>query len=110
MILTHVERAERRKAIAEYAVQYGEAATAKKFDVTCWTVRKAAFENGHQLPDRRHGKRERSTSSFGILFALLQGEALVDIAERFGVSKQRVHQIKVLGVAAGFVIKKRRAK
>ena len=104
MTMTHAERAERRLQISKYASLYGVAATVRKFSLSMETVRVACREHGIPFPRLR---REAGPHSFEILKALLDGVPLMKIADDFGLTKQRVNQVKQQGIKAGFILKNR---
>ena len=77
-------------------------AVAEDFGVTPQTVRNACREYGVELERRYFGAR-----TLEILAALIEDDhcTLSEVADRFGVSRQRVHKIKTdaqeLGLLSG---------
>ncbi len=100
--MTHTERAERRKAIAEHAAKHGVASAAKKFRVCSGTISESLKAHGVAALDV--AVRRNKPESFQILMDLLLGEVPAEIADKYKISRQRVDQIKTKAKAAGFVI------
>ena len=102
--ITHAERKERRKRIAAMAAAGATwQAIAAEYGVGYATIVNACYENG--VPRPATGGTNHShiaVSSFAILKALLDGNTVRGTFLRFGVSKQRVHQIKSKAIEAGF--------
>jgi len=86
--MTHEQRRNRRKQIAEYARTHTDAVTARRFGVTATTARQSRRENGvvkaHGVP----------TSTYRIIAALIRSEKQADIARRECCSRQFVNQVK----------------
>jgi transposase len=101
MGMTHAEKRERRRKVAEFAVEHGAGEAAQKYKVSIGTVQHAARENGVRISQRRDSCRG-SLKSFRMLRLMLDGKSMADIAEEFCVSRQRVHQVKKDAIEAGF--------
>lgn len=100
---------ERRAKIAEYVGKghsCGDAA--RKFGVCYTAAHSACLEHNVQVPTvQRH-----YVSSFRILAALQQrskGETQTAIAQRFGVTRQRISQVKQLAESEGISTRPRRS-
>lgn len=94
MVLTHAERAERRRSIAE-AVEAGASlqAAARQYRVCIVTVRDACRQHGVRLPSVTRAHR-RTARSMDVLAALINTEeTLAQIAARFGMHASHVQQI-----------------
>jgi transposase len=102
--LTHPERAARRAALAA-DVARGEdvGEVARRHGVSLATVRTSCLA-AHVVPGALPSTKVRAATSFQILAALLRGERMVDIADHFGVSKQRVEQIQRAAREAGIEV------
>ena len=100
--MDHSERANRRKAMATHAQQFGVASAAKKFNVHPSTVRNAASENNISL--LLPGQGAGQVQTFKVLKRLLDGVPPARIAEEFSISKQRVSEIKTKAIEAGFML------
>ena len=105
--MTHPERAARRQAIAEYVRQtkctVDEAATI--FGVTVSTVAGACRAHGVKPAAKSRGLQP---NTFKILADLFDATLTVDdIADRRGVTKQRVSQVFVQALKAGIPIPRR---
>lgn len=85
--LTHQQRAERREAIRQ-AVAAGRDRheVAARFGVTLNTV----YRSSGGFPRLRFPQRR----VVDMMVAILRGEAQASIAQRFGVSRQRVNQLR----------------
>ena len=101
---THSEAATLRGHIARCAKDYGVSAAARQFAVSMQTVRNACREHGVVVDRANNVKPIAAATTFVILKQLLDGVRQADIAKQFKVSRQRVSEIKVAAVAAGFVI------
>lgn len=100
--LTHEQRAVRRREIAAYASKHGTLAAVMHFSVSKETVHKSLWEAGLKapLPPRRRGAR-----SIEILKAILVDKlSNRDAANKLGVSRQRVGQVRTDARKAGFPI------
>jgi DNA-binding IscR family transcriptional regulator len=89
---THAERHQRRQAII---AELGESTTrheirliAATYGVSELYVRKLAHNAGVRV-----ARQDKQPSTYTIVAALLRGESQSEIAERHGVSRQRIHQI-----------------
>lgn len=121
--LTQYERFERRKEMAAEVKDGKEIVeVANKFQVTEATVRKACLENSVKIPglaekrklahkrllegQNREKAWERRINSpedlASILTWILQGWSYAEIAEHFGVTKQRIGQIAAKAKEIGF--------
>lgn len=99
--LTHEQRCERRKDIAEYANKNGVAKAANKFNVSIGTVVRALGEN--ELTAWGFGGfKPASPTSFEVLKMLLDGIPDSEVARQKQLSRQRVGQIKTVAKNAGF--------
>jgi transposase len=106
MALTHSERQSRRGKMAAFVKKSGSiAAAAKEFGVTLTTVRSACRECGVVVASQ---VVQRASRVFAVIAGLQRGEPAADIAERFSISKQRVHRIKQLCKEHGVVLKRGR--
>lgn len=92
--MTHAERALRRRAIAKAAQSGADISQlSRDYGVSASQVRLACLE--HKVtPPSHHLKIPRAQKSLLIVAALLRGERPVELAEEFGTSRQRIHQIK----------------
>ena len=102
--ITHAERKARRKLIAEMAeagMTWKE--ISEKMGVGYASIRLACLEHGIAPPAKDVSRRcYTSVSSFAILKMLLDGKTARETFIKFGISKQRVHQIKQKAKDAGF--------
>lgn len=101
--LSHKERLERRKKIADLVkggapIEYA----AKVFGVSTNTVRNSCKNNGVYLPRKANIHHATKVSSFQMLMELLKGKTLQAIADELGVTRQRVGQIRMAASMAGF--------
>ena len=92
--LTHAERAQRRRRIAERVRENGcsidEAAQA--FGVSRSMVRDSCHEHGVAFTDGRSAQ-PLGVSTYRIILALLKGEEQASVSRRMRVSHQRVSEI-----------------
>lgn len=100
MTLSHEERAERRKQIAEFCKNNSVADAAKRFGLTSGTIRSACIEHGVQ--PIRDPSSTGTVQTMRILKRLLDGETQVKLAGEYRVSRQRVQQIQKTAEEAGF--------
>lgn len=98
--MTHTTRQTRRAAIL---AELGSETTwseirraAAKYGVSELYIRKLCHNAGVRV-----AHQEKQPSTFATIAALLRGESQTEIAERQGVSRQRVHQIHVQMLAHG---------
>jgi hypothetical protein len=98
--LSHDDRSERRKNIAKYAAEHGAAAASQAHKVSLSTVWSACKE--FSVKPARAARDYTAPSTMQILKALLDGEKQTDVATRFRLSRQRVHQIRCSAIEAGF--------
>lgn len=101
--MTHEERAERRRQIAE-CVKQGEnpSTVASEFGVTIETVKNACYEYTVQFPKIT---KNSLSSSLEIIAQLMKGDINQNVlAERFKVSKQRISQIRQEAIKAGIIV------
>jgi uncharacterized DUF497 family protein len=93
--ISHAERYERRRAIiAELGKQTTQeqiAEIAKRHRLSTNYVTKCVRDEGVRIISCRPATTKAST--YTIVAALLRGESQSEIAERHGVSRQRIHQI-----------------
>lgn len=100
--LSHPQRRERRAKIVE-RIRDGEEpeVVAESLGLTTGAVRRIAVDAGITFPPRptrRYGR----TNAFHVLRMLLEGADQKEITSRYDVSRQRIHQIRLLAQAAGF--------
>lgn len=91
--MTHVEQAERRKAIAEARAKgVSLADLARQFGVCCATIRYACRENAVELEDLRRRKKH----PFEVLAKLKAPDYASDaqVGRECGLSRERVGRIK----------------
>lgn len=100
--LTHAQRRERREQIVE-RIRDGEEpeVVAAALGLTTGTVRRIAVDAGIVFPPRPSRRYGRS-NSFRVLRLMIDGSPVADIIRDLGVSRQRIHQIRLLAQAAGF--------
>lgn len=97
--LTHEQRRDRRKEIAEYSETHTVRQAATKFGVTTATVRQSRME--HSLPIKVDGDSVVPVSSYRILAEIIRGRTDKAIAKSHDVSKQFVSQIRLRAGKAG---------
>jgi len=90
MPMTHGERWQRRRKIAEYAKSHSDAKTSQKFLVTRTTVKAARKEFGVI----KQGTQSVSPSGYAIIADLIRCEPDADVARKLGVTRQFVGQCK----------------
>lgn len=90
MTITHKQRAERRRKIAEYAKTHTYEATKQKFKVSKHTVYDSCRMLGVVKPDGR----ANAPSTYKVVAAMILGEKQVEVARRLGVSRQFVNQCR----------------
>jgi hypothetical protein len=100
---SHSEAATLRGHIARCAKECGVSAAAQQFAVSMQTVRNACREHNVVVDRANNVRKIASATTFVILKQLLDGVRPADIAKQFRVSPQRVSEIKVAAMAAGFV-------
>lgn len=96
-VLSRELRADRRKRIADYVKENQcDAKTASKhFGVSIATVKVSCKEHRVELISKTTGRRPVKPKTFEILGDLIIGkESMVEIAERYGISKQAVDSIR----------------
>lgn len=95
--LTHQERHDRRKAIAD-AVRSGKTieATSRQFKVTVTTVKGACKAFDVTWPDT-----EKRVDSLAIVGALQAGAKVAAVAAQFCVSRQYVSEVRKRAIEAG---------
>ena len=99
--LTHAERADRRRAIANEAKRgVPVSAIASKYGVSVSTIHGDCVEHDVHPPPM-HLNVSRASKSLLIVAELLRGKSPAEIAEQFGTSRQRVHQVKNDAESAG---------
>lgn len=116
--LTHAQRQKRRQQIAQYHRQNPEASVstvAQLFNVGEATVNNAIREFKDDIfvvsaadPDKQmcfwwYNCHDFSQKSLDIVYDLMANPSLVDIATKYGLTRQRVHQIKMTAAARGAV-------
>ena len=105
--MTHPERAARRLAIAEYVRETGCTVdeAAKRFGVTVSTAAGACRDHGVKAAAKSRGLQPNTLK---ILADLFDATSTIDeIADRRGVTKQRVSQVFVQALKAGIPIPRR---
>ena len=92
--LTHAERAERRRRIAEHVRDNGCSISeaARHFGVSVNMVRDSCHEHGVAFTDGRSAQ-PLGVSTYRIILALLKGEEQASVSRRMRVSPQRVSEI-----------------
>ena len=103
--LTHEERRERRKQIAEECRTKPMAEVATSYGLTISTIAKICSE--HKITPPRN-LTVAMPSTFLILKHLIDGEKPAELARKFNVTRQCVDQVKQRGIAAGFAIATRK--
>lgn len=100
--MTHAERRERRKQIAETikSEMLTLSTAAKRFKVCLRLCEMACIEHG--VKPFREPPNRVSANSFSILKRLLDGARQVDLARELNITKQRVGQIATNAKRAGF--------
>lgn len=102
MSMSHEERRARRQRIADYCRDHTVTEAAFAHGVSCTFVREACAEHGVAVESLANAK---TASSYAILLDLHKGEGTqVEIAERHGVSRQRVGQIAAEARKAGWQV------
>lgn len=99
-MITHEQRRLRRKEIAQWASDNGVADASKKFEVSTGIVYESCAEFG--LTALRVNRSGQGAKQFQILKLLLDGVNGQQIADRFGVTRQWVSQVKMAAIEAGF--------
>ena len=103
MALNHKQRHSRRREIAGFVRQGSDASmAARKFGVTIQTVRAACREHGVESPVGR-----KPTRVYEVIAGLQQGGTVTDVAERLGVSRQRVSFVRKACLEYGVSLKRR---
>jgi len=104
MVMSHSERAVRRRKIAEYVQQHdGDVPKAAvKFKVSETTVGSACVEYGVETRNR---VRQRGTTIYTIIAELQKGGSVADIARKLNVSKQRIGAARKTCLEHGIVLK-----
>lgn len=94
MTLSHVERAERRRRIADYCRTHTWPEAAQEFGVSHNTAREACKVHGVEPVRMPHMEPVRP-ATMSILAALQNepGRSLADVASAHGISRQRVQEI-----------------
>ena len=101
--MTHPQRRARRERIlAEIVAGKGLALLCKKYGLSAATIEDVAHSNGHYF----EYKPPQFVSPLIVLRKLLDGQSAASIAREYGVSRQRIDQIKKEAVEAGFKIGK----
>lgn len=100
--MTHKERFERRRQIAEYARDHGKSKAASHFKVSLGTVVAACRE--HEIKPQEKGKASR-TNTFMVLKRLMDGASLTEIGQEMGVSRQYVLIVKRRAESVGIIFK-----
>ena len=101
VIVSHADRAKRRKEVAEHLRQNGMKATCEKFEVTYGYVQQAAKE--HEIP--LEGTKDLpAEQTFVALRLMLEGKTQSEVARALEMTRQRVHQIAQKARTAGFNI------
>jgi transposase len=97
--MDHEDRRQRRFEMAR-AVKAGQSKTAvaRRYEVSRSTVSAACLEFG--------GIKSPATPQYAVIAALQNGDAVPSIAERFGLSKQRVYQIRDKCIEHGVILGK----
>ena len=99
--LTHQQRRERRdRILAEIVAGKGMAFLCKKYGLSAATISDVAHANGHYF----EYTPPQFVSPLIVLRKLLDGQTTASISKEFGVSRQRIYQIREEAVEAGFKI------
>lgn len=98
--MTQKERVNRRQQIAEYAREHGVPAASKHFGVSESVGYSACRE--HNMTPKTQVMSRTKQSSLHIVKAMLDGVPQHEVAKQYNVTRQRVHQIRKLAIAAGF--------
>ena len=93
--MTHKEARARRARIAKLGETMGTLEIAEKLGVSRAYVYQTLAREG--IPSKKPNGR-----AFCILRRLLDGDRGIDIASEYGISRQRVNQVKVEAEKAGF--------
>ncbi len=92
--MSRPERAKRRKQIAEMVRKTGDVeATARRFSVTIPWARMACLEHHVELPPPLASRPMRE-STLAIIAELIAGTRACELTRKFGVSRQRISEIK----------------
>ena len=107
MVMTHAERAERRKQIAEFVEKHnGDVPKAAiKFGVSETTVQTSCLEHGVELQSK---VAQRGTTVFMIIAELQRGTPISEAAKLLGVTRQRVGAVRAKCLEHGISLKRRR--
>jgi len=109
--LSHAARHARRMQIAEAMLQGRPPGdVAAEFGISMVTVKQACQEHAVKWPRPQRSDRLYPTpqpSTWAIAKALLEGERIKPLADRFGVTLQRVSLIRTAMVNAGFTFPKK---
>lgn len=99
--MTHTERRARREAIAR-DIKDGMtvAAASTSYGLSVQTILDACKENGVSVSYKQ--RKCVTSDSYAVLKMLLDGKQDARIAEKFNISRQRVHLIKLAAIAGGF--------
>jgi uncharacterized protein (DUF433 family) len=102
MALNHKQRCVRRREIAEFVRQGGgTAAAAKKFGVTIQSVRLACREFGVPIVARC------SSTVYAVIAELQQGGTITIVADKLGITRQRVSFVRKKCLEYGISLKRR---